>query len=88
MSGSGRQATNGKKLPTQQPVNVAVRQILDITRRSNCAGAIQGSWSGSWRPWQSILSRAEADCRVDLQHREVSLLHRLDRTYRCLISYV
>jgi hypothetical protein len=42
MSGSGRQATNGKTLPTQQSVNAAVKQIFDIMRRSNCAGAIQG----------------------------------------------
>ena len=29
MSGSGRQATNAKKLPTQQSVNAAVKQICD-----------------------------------------------------------
>jgi type I restriction enzyme M protein len=33
-------ATNGRKLATQQSVNAAVKQICDIMRRSNCAGAL------------------------------------------------
>jgi len=32
---------NAKTLPTQQSVNAAVKQICDIMRRSNCAGALQ-----------------------------------------------
>ena len=59
MSGSGRQATNAKKLPTQQSVNAAVKQICDIMRRSNCARALQYVPELTWILFLRILDERE-----------------------------
>ena len=60
MSGSNRPAASGKKLPTQQSVNAAVKQIRDIMRRSNCAGALQYVPELTWILFLPILDEREA----------------------------
>lgn len=52
-------ATNGKKLATQQSVNSAVKQICDIMRRSNCAGALQYVPELTWILFLRILDERE-----------------------------
>src|SRR5450756_1568331 len=52
-------ATNGKKLPTQQSVNQAVKAICDIMRRSNCAGALQYVPELTWILFLRILDERE-----------------------------
>ena len=59
MSGLSRPAPNGKKLPTQQSVNAAVKQICDIMRRSNCAGALQYVPELTWILFLRILDERE-----------------------------
>jgi type I restriction enzyme M protein len=51
--------TNAKKLPTQQSVNAAVKQICDIMRRSNCAGALQYVPEITWILFLRILDESE-----------------------------
>jgi len=50
---------NGKKLATQQSVNAAVKQICDIMRRSNCAGALQYVPELTWILFLRILDERE-----------------------------
>ena len=50
---------NGKKLPTQQSVNGAVKSICDIMRRSNCAGALQYVPELTWILFLRILDERE-----------------------------
>lgn len=52
-------ATNVKKLATQQSVNSAVKQICDIMRRSNCAGALQYVPELTWILFLRILDERE-----------------------------
>jgi len=52
-------ATNGKKLATQQSVNSAVKQICDIMRRSNCAGALRYVPELTWILFLRILDERE-----------------------------
>ena len=52
-------AVNGKKLATQQSVNSAVKQICDIMRRSNCAGALQYVPELTWILFLRILDERE-----------------------------
>jgi type I restriction enzyme M protein len=52
-------AVNGKKLATQQSVNAAVKQICDIMRRSNCAGALQYVPELTWILFLRILDERE-----------------------------
>jgi type I restriction enzyme M protein len=49
----------GKKLATQQSVNQAVKQICDIMRRSNCAGALQYVLELTWILFLRILDERE-----------------------------
>jgi type I restriction enzyme M protein len=51
---------NGKKLPTQQSVNGAVKSICDIMRRSNCAGALQYVPELTWILFLRILDERES----------------------------
>ncbi len=50
---------NGKTLLTQQSVNVAVKSICDIMRRSNCAGALQYVPELTWILFLRILDERE-----------------------------
>ena len=59
MSAAGRPDGSGKKLPTQQSVNAAVKQICDIMRRSNCAGALQYVPELTWILFLRILDERE-----------------------------
>jgi type I restriction enzyme M protein len=52
-------AANGKRLPTQQSVNQAVKAICDIMRRSNCAGALQYVPELTWILFLRILDERE-----------------------------
>ena len=54
-----RQNSTGKKLPTQQSVNAAVKQICDIMRRSNCAGALHYASELTWILFLRILDERE-----------------------------
>jgi len=53
-------AARAKSLPTQQSVNSAVKQICDIMRRSNCAGALQYVPELTWMLFLRILDEREA----------------------------
>lgn len=48
----------GRKLATPQSGNSAVKQICDIMRRSNCAGALQYVPELTWVLFLRILDRA------------------------------
>jgi len=50
---------NGKRLVTQQSVNAAVKNICDIMRRSNCAGALQYVPELTWILFLRILDERE-----------------------------
>jgi type I restriction enzyme M protein len=52
-------AISSKKLATQQSVNQAVKQICDIMRRSNCAGALQYVPELTWILFLRILDERE-----------------------------
>src|SRR5712692_11478841 len=60
MATNGNNGTNGKKLATQQSVNSAVKNICDIMRRSNCAGALQYVPELTWILFLRILDEREA----------------------------
>ena len=49
----------GKKLATQQSVNQAVKELCDIMRRSNCAGALQYVPKLTWILFLRILDERE-----------------------------
>jgi type I restriction enzyme M protein len=51
---------NSRKLGTPQSVNAAVKQICDIMRRSNCAGALQYVPELTWILFLRILDEREA----------------------------
>ena len=51
---------NGKKLNSQQSVNSAIKNICDIMRRSNCAGALQYVPELTWILFLRILDEREA----------------------------
>ncbi len=58
----GRQAKPagaGKKLLTQQSVDAAIKQVCDILRRSNCAGALQYVPELTWMLFLRILDERE-----------------------------
>src|SRR3990167_8470883 len=55
-----RNNNNGKRLPTQQSVNSAIKSICDIMRRSNCAGALQYVPELTWILFLRILDEREA----------------------------
>ena len=59
MNGPGHPAASGKKLPTQQSANAAVKQICDIMWRSNCAGALQYVPELTWILFLRILDERE-----------------------------
>lgn len=50
---------NGRRLPTQQSVNAAIKSICDIMRRSNCAGALQYVPELTWILFLRILDERE-----------------------------
>ena len=50
---------NGKRLITQQSVNSAVKNICDVMRRSNCAGALQYVPELTWILFLRILDERE-----------------------------
>jgi type I restriction enzyme M protein len=50
---------NGKRLSSQQSVNVAVKSICDVMRRSNCAGAMQYVPELTWILFLRILDERE-----------------------------
>src|SRR5208283_436860 len=50
---------NGKRLVTQQSVNAVVKNICDIMRRSNCAGALQYVPELTWILFLRILDERE-----------------------------
>jgi type I restriction enzyme M protein len=50
---------NGKRLATQQSVNTAIKNICDIMRRSNCAGALQYVPELTWILFLRILDERE-----------------------------
>jgi len=54
-----RKNNNGKTLITQQSVNSAVKNICDIMRRSNCAGAMQYVPELTWILFLRILDEQE-----------------------------
>ena len=54
-----RSNESGKRLPTQQSVNSAVKSICDIMRRSNCAGALQYVPELTWILFLRILDERE-----------------------------
>lgn len=51
---------NGRKLGTQQSVNGAIKNICDVMRRSNCAGAMQYVPELTWILFLRILDEREA----------------------------
>jgi len=51
---------NGKRFSSQQSLNVAVKSICDIMRRSNCAGALQYVPELTWILFLRILDEREA----------------------------
>ena len=58
----GRQAKPagaGKKLLTQQSMDQAIKQVCDILRRSNCAGALQYVPELTWLLFLRILDERE-----------------------------
>jgi len=59
VNGPGHPAASGKKLPTQQSANAAVKQICDIMWRSNCAGALQYVPELTWILFLRILVERE-----------------------------
>jgi type I restriction enzyme M protein len=54
-----RSNTNGRTLATPQSVNAAVKQICDIMRRSNCAGALQYVPELTWILFLRILDERD-----------------------------
>src|SRR3989475_9216266 len=50
---------NGRRLPTPQSVDAAVKSICDIMRRSNCAGALQYVPELTWILFLRILDERE-----------------------------
>src|SRR4030042_3463849 len=50
---------SGKRLPTQQSVDQAVKSICDIMRRGNCAGAMQYVPELTWILFLRILDEKE-----------------------------
>ena len=55
-----RGANDGKRLATPQSVDAAVKNICDIMRRSNCAGALQYVPELTWILFLRILDEREA----------------------------
>src|SRR3989475_13294889 len=51
---------NGRRLPTPQSVDAAVKSICAIMRRSNCAGALQYVPELTWILFLRILDEREA----------------------------
>src|SRR5215471_1079422 len=56
---NGTNGSNGRRLVTQQFVNVAIKSICDIMRRSNCAGALQYVPELTWILFLRILDERE-----------------------------
>src|SRR5712692_8125744 len=59
MATNGNNGTNDKSLATQQSVNAAVKNICNIMRRSNCAGALQYVPELTWILFLRILDESE-----------------------------
>jgi len=53
--------TNGKPIATQQSLNSAIKNVCDIMRRSNCAGALQYVPELTWILFLRILDEMETD---------------------------
>lgn len=75
-------ATNGKKLATQQSVNAAVKQICDIMRRSNCAGALQYVPELTWILFLRILDEREEREAAEARAVGVKFSPSLEAPYR------
>lgn len=59
MPRDGKKNGNGRRLPTQQSVDQAVKSICDIMRRGNCAGAMQYVPELTWILFLRILDEKE-----------------------------
>ncbi|HJW76316.1 MAG TPA: N-6 DNA methylase [Thermoleophilia bacterium] len=82
MSGSDRPAAGGKKLATQQSVNQAVKQICDIMRRSNCAGALQYVPELTWILFLRILDEREEQEAAEARAVGIEYKPSLEAPYR------
>ena len=58
-SNNGKKNNNGKTLSSQQSVNQYIKNICDIMRRSNCAGALQYVPELTWILFLRILDERE-----------------------------
>lgn len=73
---------NGKRLITQQSVNAAVKNICDIMRRSNCAGALQYVPELTWILFLRILDEREIREAEEAEAVGVEYRASLEQPYR------
>ncbi len=81
----GRQAKPAgaaKKLLTQQSVDAAIKQVCDILRRSNCAGALQYVPELTWMLFLRILDERETREAEEAEAVGQSYAHSLAAPYR------
>ena len=58
---------NGRRLPTQQSVDQAIKSICDIMRRGDCAGALQYVPELTWVLFLRILDEREDRERAEAE---------------------
>jgi len=81
-SNLSRQPRSGKSLSTQQAVNRAIKNICDILRRSNCAGAMQYIPELTWMLFLRILDEQESIEAGHAQAAENVYEYSLESPYR------
>jgi type I restriction enzyme M protein len=74
--------TQGKRLATPQSVNAVVKQICDIMRRSNCAGAMQYVPELTWILFLRILDEREQREHEEADAVGASFAPSLEAPYR------
>src|SRR5713226_6795399 len=83
MATNGNNGTNGKKLATQQSVNSAVKNICNIMRRSNCAGAMQYVPELTWILFLRILDEREQQEAQEAEAVDADFKPSVEQPYRC-----
>ena len=73
---------NGKHLVTQQSVNAVVKNICDIMRRSNCAGALQYVPELTWILFLRILDETETREAEEAEAVGIDYRPSLDKPHR------
>lgn len=73
---------NGRRLPTQQSVDQAIKSICDIMRRGNCAGALQYVPELTWVLFLRILDEREDRERAEAEALGIPFRPSLETPYR------